>query len=105
MDESLGCMFKLTGPNYLLWKSNMKDFLICKDLYLLLLGDKGKPKDMDDAAWAVWHQKTTAYIRRFIDLSLYHNFEDETKADVLWKKIATMFKMKSALNKAQYSER
>ena len=31
--------------------------------------------------------KTTAYIRCFIDMSLYNNFNEESKAHELWEKI------------------
>ena len=34
MDDSLGCMFKLTGSNYSVWKSKMRDMLVVKDLWL-----------------------------------------------------------------------
>ena len=43
--------------------------------------------------------KMTTYIRCFIDMSLYNNFNEKTKVDVLWKKIETMFETKSALNR------
>ena len=51
------------------------------------------------------HLKATAYIRCFIDMSLYKNFGKETEADVLWKKIGVMFENKNALNKSQYSKK
>ena len=41
-----GPMIKLTATNYSLWKSMMKDFLNCKDLYDLIEGDNAKPNDM-----------------------------------------------------------
>ena len=34
MDDSLGDMFKLTGSNYSVWKSKMRDMLVVKDLWL-----------------------------------------------------------------------
>ena len=36
MDDSLGGMFKLTGSNYPVWKSKMRDMLVVKDLWLLV---------------------------------------------------------------------
>ena len=36
MDDLLGGMFKLTGPNYSVWKSKMRDMVVVKDLYLLV---------------------------------------------------------------------
>ena len=41
MDDSLGGMFKLTGSNYSVWKSKMRDMLVVKDLWLSVqFGDK-----------------------------------------------------------------
>ena len=34
MDDSLGGMFKLTGSNYSVWKSKMRDMVVVKDLWL-----------------------------------------------------------------------
>ena len=45
------------------------------------------------------HLKTTTYIRCLIDMSLYKNFNEETKADVMWKKITVMFENKNAINR------
>ena len=45
------------------------------------------------------HLKTTTYIRCFIDMSLYNNFNEETKVDVLWKKIGFMFENKNTVNR------
>ena len=43
--------------------------------------------------------KTKVYIRCFIDMSLYNNFNEETKADVLRKKIEFMFENKNTVNR------
>ena len=96
MDEHLGGMFKLTGSNYWMWKSKMRATLMCRDLWLSVqFGDEG-PYKIDASTWEVMHMKTTAYISCFIDMSLYNNFNEETKADVLWKKINVMFENKNA---------
>ena len=34
MEESFKSIFKLTGSNYLVWKSKMSDMLVVKDLWL-----------------------------------------------------------------------
>ena len=74
MDDLLGGMFKLTGSNYSVWKSKMRDILVVKDLWLLVqFGDK-RPDKIDATTWDVMHMKTMAYIRYFIDMSLYNNF-------------------------------
>ena len=94
MDDSLGGMFKLTGSNYSVWKSKMRDMLVVKDLWLpVQFGDK-----IDAAIWEVMHMKTTAYIRCLIDMSLYNNFNEESKAHELWEKIGIMFQNKNAAN-------
>ena len=32
MEDPFGSMFKLTGSNYSVWKSKMRDILVVKDL-------------------------------------------------------------------------
>ena len=53
MDDSLGGMFKLTGSNYSMWKSKMRDMLVVKDLWLPVeFGDK-RPDKIDATIWEV----------------------------------------------------
>ena len=66
-------MFKLTGSNY--------------------------PVDKIDATICdVMHMKTMAYMWCFIDMSLYNNFNEESKAHELWEKIDIMFQNKNVVN-------
>ena len=102
MDDSLGGMFKLTGSNYSVWKSKMRDMLVVKDLWLpVQFGDK-RPDKLDATIWEVMHMKTTAYIWCFIDMSLFNNFNEESKAHELWEKIDIMFQNKMLLIRFQY---
>ena len=103
IDESLGGMFKLTGSNYSLWKSKMRDMLVVKDLWLPVQFGDEKPDKIDAAVWDVMHMKTTAYIRCFIDMSLYNNFNEESKAHELWEKIGIMFQNKMPRIRFRYS--
>ena len=43
--------------------------------------------------------KTTTYIRCFIDMSMYNNFNEENKAHELWEKIGIMLENKNAMNR------
>ena len=43
--------------------------------------------------------KMTTYIRCFIDMSLYNNFNQEKKAHELWEKIGIMFENKNVVNR------
>ena len=98
MDDLLGGMFKLTGSNYSVWKSNMRDMLMFKDLWLpVQFGDK-RPDKIDATTWEMMHMKTMAYIWCFIDMSLYNNFNEESQAHELWEKIGIMFQNKNATN-------
>ena len=45
------------------------------------------------------HLKATTYIRCFIDMSLYNNFNEEKKVDILWEKIDIMFENMNVVNK------
>ena len=71
--------------------------LVCKDLWMPVLHGTSKPENIDTLTWDAMHLKTSAYIHYFIDMSLYNNFGDETKANELWRKIESMFQTKNAL--------
>ena len=43
MEDPFGGMFKLTGSNYSIWKSKMRDMLVGKDLWLPMLFGDGRP--------------------------------------------------------------
>ena len=47
MEDSFGGIFKLIGSNYSVWKSKMRDMLVCKDLWLAVQYDKGKLDKID----------------------------------------------------------
>ena len=83
MDDSLGGMFKLIGSNYPVWKSKMRGMLVIKDLWLQVQFGNKRPDKIDATLWDLMHMKTTAYIRCFIDMSLYNNFNEENKAHEL----------------------
>ena len=76
-------MFKLTGSNCPVWKSMIRDMLMVKDLWLLVQFGNKKPDKIDATTWEVMHMKMTVYIRCFIDMNLYKNFNEESKAHVL----------------------
>ena len=99
MEDSFGGMFKLTGSNYSVWKSKMRDMLVVKDLWLPVQFGDARPDKIDATIWEVMHMKTTAYIRCFIDMSLYNNFNEESKAHELWEKISIMFQNKVLANR------
>ena len=69
--------------------------LVCKDLWLPELHGAMKSENIDTSTWDAMHLKTSAYIRCFIDMSLYNNFGDETRANELWRKIEGMFQTKN----------
>ena len=59
----------------------------------------GRPDKIDAPTWEVMHLKTTTYIRCFIDMSLYNNFNEENKAHELWEKIDIILENKNAVNR------
>ena len=97
MEDPFSGMFKLTGSNYSVWKSKMRDMLVVKDLWLHV-GD-GRPDKIDASTWEVMHLKTTSYIRCFINMSLYNNFNEENKAHELLEKINIMLENKNVVNR------
>ena len=101
MDDSLGGMFKLTDSNYSVWKSNMRDMLVVKDLWLPVQFRDKRPDKIDAMTWEVMHMKTTAYIRCFIDMSLYNNFNEESQAH--GRRSTLCFRTKMPLIRFRYS--
>ena len=98
MDDSLGGMFKITSSNYPVWKSKMRDMLVVKHLWFpVQFGDKRSDK-IDATIWDVMHMKTMVYIQCFINMSLYNNFNEESKAHELWEKTNIMFQNKNVAN-------
>ena len=74
-----------------------------KDLWLpVQIGDK-RPDKIDATKWEVMHMKTTTYIRCFIDMSLYNNFNEENQAHELWEKIGLCFRTKMLPIRFRYS--
>ena len=45
------------------------------------------------------HMKTMTYIRCFIEMSPYNNFNEENKAHELWEKIDIMLENKNVVNR------
>ena len=99
MDDPFGNMFKVTGSNYSIWKSKMKGMLVVKDLWLLVQFGDGRLDKIDAPTWELMHLMTTTYIRCFIDMSLYNNFNEENKAHELWEKNCLMLENKNVMNR------
>ena len=91
-------MIKLNSLNYSTWKRMMEDFLYCKDLYKPIRL-KEKPFDSLDEDWDIKHRKVIAYMRRCMDPTLHEHIYDETKADVVCKKLENIFSRKTSRNK------
>ena len=95
MDDSI---LKLNSMNYSTWKRMMEDLIYCKDLYKLIRL-KEKPSDTLDDDWDVEHRKVIAYMRIWMDPTLHEHIYDETKVDVVWKKLENIFSKKASENK------
>ena len=78
--------------------------LVCKDVWLPMEYDNEKPDKINASIGEIMHLKTIAYIWCFIDMSPYNNFNEETKVNVLWKKIKFMFKNKNVVNRVHLQE-
>ena len=60
---------------------------------------KEKPYDTLDDDWDLEHRKSITYVRRWIDQTLQEHIYDETKTDVVWKKLENLFVRKTSGNK------
>ena len=85
-------MIKLNSLNYSTWKCVMEDLLYCKDLYKPIRL-KEKSYDTFDEDWDVEHRKFITYT------TLHEHIYDETKVDVVLKKLENLFCRKTLGNK------
>ena len=69
----------------------IQNLLYFKDLYLPLGSNNAKSSDKSDGDWAIMRRKIVDYIWKWVDHSLYHHVAQETRADVLWKKLESMY--------------
>ena len=53
MDDHFGGMFKLTESNYLVWKSKMRDMLVCRYIWMSVQFGNGKLDKIDWKEWRV----------------------------------------------------
>lgn len=93
-------MIRLTSSNYALWKSRMEDILFCKDLYDPIELGSAKPIEIKDIDWKKMHRKVVGTNRQWVDNNVYHHISNETDAQVLWKKLESMYERKSVQSKA-----
>ncbi|KAL9409064.1 hypothetical protein AB3S75_047449 [Citrus x aurantiifolia] len=105
MEESSAFMIKLKSWNYGIWKSRIEDLLYMKDLHEPIEGDEVKPADIDDKKWAQLNQKVVGTIRSKIDQSVYHHVPKESKDDVLWRKLETIYEQPITQNKVNLMKR
>ena len=99
MEYLFSGIFKLTGSNYSVWKSKMRDMVVVKDMWLPVQFKDGRPDKIDAPTWEVMHLKTTAYIQCFIDMILYNNFNEEKKVHELWERISILLENKDVVNR------
>ena len=73
----------------------MEDILYCKDLYDPIEGDSAKSEDKTEKEWERMNQKMIGMIRKRLDDSVFHHVANETKADVLLKKLESLYERKT----------
>ena len=71
-----------------------------KDLHEPLEGEEARPANLDGKKWAQLNQKVVGAIKLWIDQSVYHHVANESKANVLWRKLVTIYEQPTAQNKA-----
>ncbi len=98
-------MVKLNSSNYSIWKPRMEDLLFVRDLYDPIEGDENKPAGKTDEEWAKLHRKAVAFIRQWVEDSVYHHVSMETDASMLWAKLATLYEPQTAQNKEFLTQR
>lgn len=76
----------------------VKDMLIVRNLYLLIMGKTNLEKAIDDD-WGVLHLKVVTTIRQWVDVSIFHHIFEEVMTGKLWKKLETMYEKSTFMNK------
>lgn len=61
MDNLAESIIKLSGTNYLIWKSTMEYYLYCKDLLDPIKLEKNEPNRKSEYDWKKLHKKTRKY--------------------------------------------
>ena len=69
----------------------MEDLLYCRDLFDPVKLGSAKPAETSDGDWEKIHRKAVGTIRQWVDDSVYHHISNETDAQVLWKKLESMY--------------
>ena len=77
----------------------MEDILYCKDLYDPIEEDNAKPKDKTEKKRERMNRKTIGIIQQWLDDSVFHHVANETNANVLWKKLESLYEGKTTQNK------
>lgn len=68
--------------NYSDWEHRMEDYLFCKDLYDLVVGDKAKPEGMRNEKWSNMQRETLGNTRR-ISQSIFQHILKKTEVNTL----------------------
>ena len=97
-------MIKLDASNYSIWKPLMEDLLYCKVLYGPIVRDK-IPEGVTQEDWRVLNRKAVGLIRLHINHNIFHHVANDTDAFKLWQKLESMYKRKTAMNKASVIKR
>lgn len=78
----------------------MEDLLFCKDMYVPLLGNAAKPKEMKDEDWMKLDRNTVGFIRQWLENSIFHYVSTESSAYSLWQKLESLYERKTTDNKS-----
>ena len=82
MAETVSGMIKLSSSNYSIWKPRMEDILYCKDLHEPIQGDEDKPSTKSAKDCELMHRKMVAYIRQWVDESVFHHVAKEVSKEL-----------------------
>ena len=71
-----------------------------KDLHEPIEGEEVRPADLDDKKLQQLNKKVVGTSRSSIDQNVYHHVTKKSRADVLWRKLETIYEQPIAYNKA-----
>ena len=83
----------------------MKDLLYMKNLHEPIEGEEVRPVDLDDKKLTQLNQKIVSTIILWIDQSVYHHIVKESRVNVHWRKLETIYEQPTTHNKANLMKR
>jgi len=99
VDDSKFQVDKFNGQNFALWKMQIEDYLLLKDLYLPLGGKAKQLSSMTDEAWELLDRKALMTIGLCLGSQVAFNISKEKTTKDVMNALTMLYEKPSASNK------